>query len=318
MHLQEITDQAIARKEKYSDWRRDSAQTPSNTVSAVMSMDHRFESMPKRGYWRFAAAEAAPRRTRQASTRPAASSRDEAYDGVLERLKGFGTVEPLPFGRTYYVLSDRIHLMLRFSKTHHRNNELEFFLGVSPQYFERIKALGHGFLVMVLGAADNVLLVPAEAFDQWVHGLETSGSGTWPMVFYQSLEDRTIQRWVPGGGREDVTAVHNDYAALSGILGRSEPPPSRQLATPLRVKHLLEAGLLKSGDLVYTKKCPDRHAVVLDSTFVEYEGQRWRYNDWGTHVTGWTAINIYREVILDRTGQTLDDLRQQMYSSGTR
>ncbi|MFC2023428.1 hypothetical protein ACFLT5_01685 [Chloroflexota bacterium] len=317
MHLQEITDLAVKLKEKHSDWEQSKAQTPANTLSATMSMDHRFESMRKRGYWRLVAQEA-PMESKPASTdTPLPSARDEAYEAVLARLQELGAVEPLPFGRTYYALDSRIHLMFRFSKAHHRNNEIEFFLGITPQYFERISALGHGFLVLVLGAPDNVLLVPVEIFAQWVQGLKTSGSGTWPMAFYQSSQQKNIERWVPGQGRDDVTVFQNDYAALRRILAQVGKPRSRRLAAPLRVHDLLEAGLLKPGDVVHTKKRPDLEATIVDSTFVEYAGKRWRYNDWGTHVTGWTAINIYRGFILARTGDTLDKLRRRLRSRPT-
>jgi hypothetical protein len=30
---------------------------------------------------------------------------------------------------------------------------------------------------------------------------------------------------------------------------------------------------------------------------------------WGQQITGWTSINIYEQVCLERTGQTLDSLR---------
>lgn len=51
---------------------------------------------------------------------------------------------------------------------------------------------------------------------------------------------------------------------------------------------------------------------MVDANFVKYKGKQWRYNEWGTVVTGWSAINIYREVILARTGQSLDALRKQL------
>ena len=314
MQLQAITDQAIELKEKYSDWQRDSAQTPSNTVSAVMSMDHRFESTRKRGYWRIALGEAAKEIEPEPEEKPPTSPRDDAYDAVLARLGELGSVQPLPFGRTYYSLADRIHLMFRFSKAHYRNNEIEYFLGVTPQYFERIKALGHGFLVLVLGAADNVLMVPAQVFAEWVEGLEPSGSGTWPMAFYQNTDKTRTERWVPGEGRDDVTTLRNDYAGLQRVLSGASTVQSGFPKASIRVTDLLEAGLLRPGDAVHTKKRPDVEATIVDSTFVEFAGEMWRYNDWGTHVTGWTAINIYRELVLVRTGQTLDELRRQLRS----
>jgi hypothetical protein len=311
MHLLEITERAMALKEKHSDWRSENAQTPSHTVSATMGMDHRFESTPKRGHWRLAVEETQKKPEPMHTEPPSASTRQKAYDQVLAHLQELGDVQPLPFGRTYYTLDNRIHLMFRFSKVHERNNEIEYFLGVTPQYFERIEALGNGFLVFVLGVSDNVLLVPAEVFSQWVEGLEPSGSGIWPMAFYRRPGEKQIERWVPGQGREDVTTYLNDYTSLNRIL-QAPAQKTRRSWSSIRVADLLEAGLLKPGDVIYTRKRPDRHATVVDAKLVEYEGKRWKYNDWGTHVTGWAAINIYRECVLARAGQTLDELRKQL------
>jgi len=310
--LQEITERAMALKEKHSDWRSEKAQTPSNTVSATMSMDHRFEPLLKRGYWRLAADEVRQKPEPAAVETPAPSTREQAYDAVLARLAQLGDVKPLPFGRTYYALENHIHLMFRFSKAHQRNDEIDYFLGVTPQYFERIDALGNGFMVFVLGAPHNVLLVPAETFTEWVKGLEPSGSGTWPVVFHQSTDKTRHERWVAGQGREDVTTFRNDYASLRRVLSQAPATYARRPKVPIRVADLLEAGLLKPGDVVHTKKRPDLCATVVDAKVVTYHGKQWQYNEWGTHVTGWSAINIYQQVILARTGQTLDDLRKQL------
>ncbi len=312
MHVQAITERAVALKEKYSDWRSETSSTPSNTVSATMSMDRRFETMRKRGYWRLSAAEVQPKPKPAVSKTPPASTRDQAYEAVLKRLAQLGRVKPLPFGHTYFVLADQIHLMFRFSRAHQRNDEIEYFLGVTPQYFERIKALGCGYLVFVLGTPDNVLLVPAETFARWVKGMEPSGSGTWPIAFYQDPGKTRLERWVSGQNREDVTALRNDYASLRRVLSPAPGARVRRSKAPIRMAALLEAGLLKPGDKVHTKKYPRLRATVVDARSVKYKGKRWTYNDWGTHVTGWSSINIYREIILARTGQSLDDLRQQL------
>ena len=167
-------------------------------------------------------------------------------------------------------------------------------------------------MAFVLGGPDNVLLVPAETFASWVEGLEPSGSGTWPIAFYQSLDKTRIERWVPGQGREDVSTFLNDYASLRRVLAQAPATGSRRPPAPIRVADLLEAGLLQPGDVVHTKKCPDLCATVVDAKAVEYEGRRWGYNEWGTHVTGWSAINIYPQFVLAHTGQTLDELRKQL------
>ena len=136
--------------------------------------------------------------------------------------------------------------------------------------------------------------------------------GTWPIDFYQSLDKTRLERWVPGEGREDVSNLLNDYARLRRVLAQAPATGTRHPQAPIRVVDLLEAGLLEPGDAIYTKKAPDLHATIVDARFVEYEGKQWQYNDWGTHVTGWSAINIYPQFILARTGQTLDELRKQL------
>jgi len=316
MHLQAITDEAVALKEKYSDWRSGDVQTPSHTVSATMSMDHRFESMPERGYWRLTLEESRPGPELQEQEPP--STRTQAYQDVLDRLSHLGDVMRLPFGRTYYAIDDQVHLMLRFSKPHHRNEEIHYFLGITLQYFEQIVELGHGFMVFVLGSPDNVVLVPAETFATWMKDVEPSGSGTWLMSFYQSEDGTRLERWVPGEGREDVLAYRNDYGSIRQLL-REEPMGSPELSkTSFRVRHLLEAGLLKPGDEVHTKKHPELRATIRDARYVGYKGKSWTYNDWGAHVNEWAAINIYREFVLSRTGETLDELRRQVKDSRAR
>jgi hypothetical protein len=274
-------------------------------------MDHRFESMPERGYWRLATEKP---RSAPESEAESPTTRRQAYQDVLDHLAGLGEVTKLPFGRTYYAIDDQVHLMFRFSKAHERNDEIEYFLGVTPQYFERIDDLGNGFMVFVLGTADNVLLVPTKDFSEWVEDMEPSGSGTWPMAFYQSEDGTRLERWVSGEGREDVSTYQNDYERLRQILEENHASDG-QSATSLRVTDLMESGLLRPGDKVHTRQHPDQRATVIDAEFVEYKGERWKYNDWGMHINGWAAINVYRQFVLARTGQTLDELREDLRES---
>ena len=316
MDLHAITDEAVGLKEKHSSWRSEGVQNPSRTVSATMSMDHRFEWMPESGRWRLAVDETQPTAETEDAAPP--STRNEAYQEVLDHLTDIGEVTKLPFGRTYYALDGRVHLMFRFSRAHQRNDEIQYFVGISVQYFEQVDELGNGFIVFVLGGPDSVLLVPTEIFACWMEDVEPSGSGTWPMVFYQTETADRIERWVPGEGREDVSAYHNDYDRIRQLLTQESDETGVRTETSLRARDLFEAGLLKRGDRVHTRKRPDLHATIVDAGFVEYEGKRWKYNEWGAHVNGWAAINIYRELVLDRTGQTLDELREELVGTGLR
>jgi hypothetical protein len=321
MHVQEITDRAIELKEKYSDWRRGRSQTPANTVSATMSVDHRFEPLPERGHWRLAMEAAAPEgavsEAPAATIAPHPPARSEVYAGVLARLAGLGALAPLPFGRTYYALDGRAHLMFRFSREHRRSGEIEYFMGVTPQYFERIRRLGSGFMVLVLGGPDNVLIVPAETFAGWVEGIEPSGSGTWPLAFYQPESKDRTERWVLGAGREEVSALLNDYDPIRRALAPAPKTGTRQRRSSLpRLPALLAAGLVRPGDTVMVQGHPDETATVVDAKRVDYGGERRTYTEWGKQVTGWTAINIYPWVVLVRTGQTLGELRDALSQQG--
>lgn len=317
MHLSDISTKAMELKEKHSDWRSENARTPSHTVSATMSMDHRFESMPERGYWRLAAetdeSTVSNIGKKTAEIKSQATTRSDTYSAVLARISQIGEIVPLSFGHTYYALGKQVHLMFRYSKAHYRNSEIEYFLGVTPQYFSRIDALGKGFMVFVLGTAERVLIVPTSVFSAWVAGVDPSGSGTWPIAFYMAENsDSQVARWVPGAGREDVSVFLDDYASLTRALAMPNSVRPARKQRPIRVADLLEAGLLKVGDVVCVKKEPGVCATVLDGRVVLSDGERKSYIEWGRQVTGWSAINIYPQMILKRTGETLDELRRKL------
>ena len=218
MHVSEITKKAVVLKEKHSTWKRRRSRTPKNTLSATMSMDHRFEPAPGKGKWRLTStAPTAPEPTRRP---PEKSLPSVAYTALFSRLESIAALDRLPFGRTYYSLGGRAHLMFRFSRLHDRNEQNEFFLGVTPQYFERIRSMGHGFVIFVLGTADNVLVVPAQVFASWVQDLAPSGSGTWPFAFYQTYDRGKVERWVRGEEREDVSEFLNNFDSLYRVVGR--------------------------------------------------------------------------------------------------
>jgi hypothetical protein len=120
----------------------------------------------------------------------------------------------------------------------------------------------------------------------WVEHLEPSGSGTWPLAFHQSLDHARLERWVPGHKREDVSAYHNNYAALRPAAAPTRAKGVQGDKASSRVADLLEAGLVKPGDVLYARSRPDARTTVIDATLLKYEGRKWKYDDWGMHVTG--------------------------------
>ncbi len=73
---------------------------------------------------------------------------------------------------------------------------------------------------------------------------------------------------------------------------------------------MITNGKVFIGDRVFTKKQPDRLATIVDGDTVEFEGEKLPINTWGQQMTGWSTINIYSSVLLQRTGQPLKSVRE--------
>lgn len=61
-----------------------------------------------------------------------------------------------------------------------------------------------------------------------------------------------------------------------------------------KMNELIEAGLVHIGDELYiTVKPTESKAVLLDSKYVQFNGEKMTLNDWGCKVTSWKSIRIY-------------------------
>ena len=57
---------------------------------------------------------------------------------------------------------------------------------------------------------------------------------------------------------------------------------------------LIEYGLVTPGDTLYITCSPDgSDATLVDSKYVDYNGEKLTLNDWGCKVTGWNEIYPY-------------------------
>jgi hypothetical protein len=92
------------------------------------------------------------------------------------------------------------------------------------------------------------------------------------------------------------------------VRGTASPPRKGTLP---RMQALIEWGIVKPGDKLYIKNHPEQTALIVDSETVRFNGDQLRFNDWGTKVTGWSAINIYEWAVLASKDRTLDELRRQ-------
>jgi hypothetical protein len=82
-------------------------------------------------------------------------------------------------------------------------------------------------------------------------------------------------------------------------------------STKPRLKDMIAERKILPGERIYIKKRPQQVATIIDSDTVDYNGKHLSINTWGQVVTGWTSINIYNSVILERTGQPLGVLREK-------
>jgi hypothetical protein len=103
-----------------------------------------------------------------------------------------------------------------------------------------------------------------------------------------------------------LTEMAERYGAGSDIEHNTES--RRTSSDPL--PRMLADGRINIGDRVYVTGHPDAVATIASGYDVEYEGRRIPINTWGQQITGWASINIYANVYLERTGKTLESLRQ--------
>ena len=75
-----------------------------------------------------------------------------------------------------------------------------------------------------------------------------------------------------------------------------------------RTPELFSLGRLKAGDVLTIRNRAGSAATVIDGRYVEYRGERLSYLAWGKKVTGWKAIQIYKEAMTS-DGRLLDSLR---------
>ena len=77
-----------------------------------------------------------------------------------------------------------------------------------------------------------------------------------------------------------------------------------------RMKDLLdEWKLLEKGDEIYKKNNKDSNATIIDSKYVDFNGEKMTFNEWGKKLTGWSSICIYDWAVHSKTNKTLSDLR---------
>lgn len=77
-----------------------------------------------------------------------------------------------------------------------------------------------------------------------------------------------------------------------------------------KMDELMAAGLVKKGDELYITISPDNSKAILeDSKYVIFNGDKMTLNDWGCKVTGWKSIRIYAYAAIVGERETLHQKR---------
>lgn len=77
-----------------------------------------------------------------------------------------------------------------------------------------------------------------------------------------------------------------------------------------KMDELMAAGLVKKGDELYiTIRPDDSKAILEDSKYVIFNGERMTLNNWGCKVTGWKSIRIYAYAAIVGEIETLHQKR---------
>lgn len=134
-------------------------------------------------------------------------------------------------------------------------------------------------------------------------GLLTDPS--WNGFFSSFLEDRA--RAIFALIEHYAIAPLPEMAAKYGVV--SEIDELERSPGQDRLRDMISDGRVQIGERVYATGHPDKLATIVSGNEVEYLGRRMAINAWGQEITGWSSINIYASVHLERTGQPLKALR---------
>lgn len=78
-----------------------------------------------------------------------------------------------------------------------------------------------------------------------------------------------------------------------------------------KMDKLIEYGIVAPGDILYiTCSTDDSEAILQDSKYVDYKGEKMTLNEWGCKVTGWRSIRIYAYTAKKGEMETLQEKRE--------
>lgn len=78
-----------------------------------------------------------------------------------------------------------------------------------------------------------------------------------------------------------------------------------------KMDKLFDWGIIKKGDHLYIKNRRDQTGIALDAKYVEVDGEKLTYNEWGKKATGWSSVQTYALIVKQESGKTLSELRRE-------
>lgn len=117
-----------------------------------------------------------------------------------------------------------------------------------------------------------------------------------------------INRILPPPSLEDFY-VEVDNKKLPTYTTKRDTPITR--TTLPGMDKLFEWEIIKAGDSVVIKNVDNSEATVIDSKYVDFNGEKLTFNKWGQNVTGWSSIRIYCWAMIKGSDKTLHEMRQE-------
>ena len=78
----------------------------------------------------------------------------------------------------------------------------------------------------------------------------------------------------------------------------------------LKMDKLIEYGLINPGDKIFLTIAPTTsEATLIDDSYVDFNGEKMRINDWGCKISGWKSIRIYAYTAIVGEDETLHQKR---------
>ncbi len=127
---------------------------------------------------------------------------------------------------------------------------------------------------------------------------------------YKDQYHLSIKKVLPVGELSDyyVDILEKNSKSINSRSQISE----RLMKTNLpRMAKLMEWDLISIGDTVHIKNHPNEKAVVLDANYVEYNGKKMTFNQWGKIITSWSSICIYEWIFVNDDTEILHAKRMK-------